>query len=113
MNVDGQIKLVAATTVAASIAIATANHVARDAKSTTAGVKVARMTAEVADAVANGDANKAAELIFAVAKEVDELAIHSNNVKVSVSNLPHLHVPTPDENQPPSKRAASVLCTIL
>ena len=51
---DGEIKLVAGTAVAASIAIATAEHIAKESTTKTLGVKVAQMAAQVADAVAKG-----------------------------------------------------------
>ena len=75
---DDQLKFIAATTVAASIAMATAKYINTESNSTKVGVQVAQMTAQVADAVAKGDADTAVKLIIAVANDVDRSTSYSN-----------------------------------
>lgn len=73
-TVDDQIKPLAACTVAAAVVGAAAEHLSRNRKASSAGVRAANATASVARAVANGDADAATDALNEVVKIVDNLA---------------------------------------
>jgi len=78
MSSETEIKHVAATAVAAAVATATAEHIAKQSNPTM-GAKAAARAAEVADAVAKGDSERASKAVIATAKAVDEVITFSSN----------------------------------
>ena len=78
MSSETQIKMVASTAVAAAVAQATAQHIAKQSNPTM-GAKAAARAAEVADAVAKGDSERASKAVIATAKAVDEIIAFSAN----------------------------------
>lgn len=110
MSSEAEVKQVAATAVAAAVAFATAEHIAKQSNPTM-GAKAAAMAAEVADAVAKGDAERAAKAVIATAKSVDEVVAFSN-VRQSVSSKPNgvKATPNPDNSQNVPK---SSMCVII
>ena len=78
MSSETEIKHVAATAVAAAVATATAEHIAKQSNPTM-GAKAAARAAEVADAVAKGDSDRASKAVIATAKAVDEVIAFSSN----------------------------------
>lgn len=85
MSDQSQIKSVAATAVAAAVATATAEHIAKQSNPTM-GAKAAARAAEVADAVAKGDSERASKAVIACAKAVDEVIAFSSNRHSVVGN---------------------------
>ena len=73
------------------------------------GVKAAQMAAQVASAVAAGDADEAAKLIRATAKMIDE-AVSYSHVNLSVTDA---NSGSEDLTPEKPKRTRSVLCSIL
>ena len=85
MSDQSQIKSVAATAVAAAVATATAEHIAKQSNPTM-GAKAAARAAEVADAVAKGDSERASKAVITCAKAVDEVIAFSSNRHSVVGN---------------------------
>jgi len=112
MNAEMEIKQVAATAVAAAVAAATAEHIAKQSNPTM-GAKAAAMAAEVADAVAKGDSERAAKAIIATAKSVDEVVAFSNNrqsVTAKALNGVNGNAKGPTTTEPARK---STMCVLL
>ncbi|XP_065674355.1 uncharacterized protein LOC101236161 isoform X3 [Hydra vulgaris] len=84
LTADVEMRKVASTAVASAVALATAEHIAKQS-CPTMGAKAAAMAAAVADAVANGDSEKAAKAVVAAAEAVDEAVAFAWRLKVNKS----------------------------
>jgi len=71
-DIEAERRRFASSTVAAAVAAATAEHIVAQANPTL-GAKAAAMAAEVADAVAKGDSERASKAVIAAANSVDEV----------------------------------------
>lgn len=72
MDEEEEIHRVAASAVAAAVAAATAEHIAKQSNPTM-GAKAAAMASKVGAAVAKGDSDAAAKAVIATAQAVDEV----------------------------------------
>lgn len=115
MSSESEIKHVAATAVAAAVATATAEHIAKQSNPTM-GAKAAAMAAEVADAVAKGDSDRASKAVIATAKAVDEVIAFST-VRKSVGSKPSIGTDGNDssakDEQRRPVRTKSSMCVII
>lgn len=113
MSTEAQIKHVAATAVAAAVATATAEHISKQSNPTM-GAKAAARAAEVADAVAKGDAELASKAVIATAKAVDEIiAFSSNRLSTTIKPANGNSTTTINENPKSEHRHKSSMCVIL
>ena len=118
MNKEAEVNRVAATAVAAAIASATAEHIAKQSNPTM-GAKAAARAAEVADAVAKGDSERASQAVIAAAKAVEEIIAFSVNRQsissykpIGEDSMTSLNDNT-GERRPIGMSKKSRMCTLL
>ena len=111
MDEETEVRRVAASAVAAAVASATAEHIAKQSNPTM-GAKAAAMAAKVADAVARGDSDAAAKAVIATAKAVDEVVAVAS-LRTSVTRTNGSAVSNTSNGNRSQTSPKSAMCSIL